>query len=74
MQDLRKAADLDISDRIKLFYTATPVLQRAVEDFKEYIMTETLTRELVNEMPLEEMFTAEDAFDTEKVLIGIKKI
>ena len=74
VQDLRKAADLDIADRIKLFYTATPVLQSAVEDFKEYIMTETLTRELVNEMPLEEMFTAEDAFDTEKVLIGIKKI
>ncbi len=74
VQDLRKAADLDIADRIKLFYTATPVLQRAIEDFKEYIMTETLTRELVNKMPLEEMFTAEDAFDTEKVLIGIKKV
>jgi len=74
VQDLRKAADLDIADRIKLFYTATPVLQRAIEDFKEYIMTETLTRELVNKMPLEEMFTAEDTFDTEKVLIGIKKV
>ena len=74
VQDLRKAADLDIADRIKLFYTATPVLQRAIEDFKEYIMTETLTRELVNKMPLEEMFTAEDAFDMEKVLIGIKKV
>ncbi len=74
VQDLRKSADLDIADRIKLYYTASPVLQMAVEDFREYIMTETLTRELVNEMPLEEMFTAEDAFDTEKVLIGIKKV
>jgi len=74
VQDLRKSADLDIADRIKLYYTASPVLQNAVEDFREYIMTETLTKELVNEMPLEEMFTAEDAFDTEKVLIGIKKI
>ncbi len=74
VQDLRKTADMDIADRIRLYYTASPVLQMAVENFRDYIMTETLTRELVNEMPLEEMFTAEDAFDAEKVLIGIIKV
>lgn len=74
VQDARKAADLDIADRIKLYYTASPVLQLAVEDYRAYIMTETLSIELVGKEPLEGMFKVEDTFDGEKVLIGIQKI
>jgi len=73
VQDLRKAADLDIADRIKLYYTATPVLQLAVDDYRDYIMTETLALELINEQPAEGTFTVEDEFDMEKVVVGIVK-
>ena len=74
VQDARKAADLDIADRIRLYFTATVPLQSAVEGYKEYIMTETLTTEMVNGDPPDGLFTAEDSFDGEKVLIGIQKI
>lgn len=74
VQDARKAADLDIADRIRLYFTATIPLQSAVEGYKEYIMTETLTTEMVNGDPPDGLFTAEDSFDGEKVLIGIQKI
>lgn len=73
VQDLRKAADLDIADRIKLYYTATPVLQLAVDDYRDYIKTETLALELINEQPAEGTFTVEDEFDMEKVVVGIVK-
>jgi isoleucyl-tRNA synthetase len=74
VQDARKAADLDIADRIKLYYTATPTLQSSVESFRDYIMTETLTTELVNDAPPESLFKVEDNFDGEQVLIVIQKI
>ena len=74
VQDARKAADLDIADRIRLTYTASPVLLKAVEDFREYIMTETLTTELIYGDPAEAAFVVEDAFDGEKVRIGIQKV
>ncbi|MBP8998048.1 MAG: isoleucine--tRNA ligase [Anaerolineaceae bacterium] len=73
VQDLRKTADLDIANRITIVYNATPKLQGAVENYRDYIMTETLAVEMVNGEPGEEMFKAEDAFDGEKVIIGIAK-
>lgn len=74
VQDARKAADLDIADRIRLHFTATPILQSAVEGYRDYIMTETLTTELVNGDPPDGMFKVEDSFDGEQVVIGIKKV
>jgi len=73
VQDLRKTADLDIANRIIIVYNATPKLQGAVENYRDYIMTETLAVEMVNGEPGAEMFKAEDAFDGEKVIIGIAK-
>jgi isoleucyl-tRNA synthetase len=42
VQTLRKDADFDIADNIELVYTATGDLAQAVEEFSEYIKTETL--------------------------------
>ena len=74
VQDARKAADLDIADRIRLYYIATPTLQLAVESYRDYIMAETLTTDLLNGEPPEGLFTVDDTFDGEKVLIGLLKI
>ena len=73
VQDLRKTADMDIANRITIIYDATPNLKKAVENYRDYIMTETLAVEMVNGEPGAEMFKAEDAFDGEKVNIGISK-
>jgi isoleucyl-tRNA synthetase len=73
VQDLRKTADMDIANRITIIYDATPNLKKAVENYRDYIMTETLAVEMVNGEPGAEMFKVEDAFDGEKVNIGISK-
>jgi isoleucyl-tRNA synthetase len=73
VQDLRKSAELDIADRIKLTYAATPGLLEAVNAFKEYILAETLTVEISVGEPPQGAASMEDEFDNERVTIHIIK-
>jgi len=73
VQDLRKTAELDISDRIDLFYSATPGLVEAVQSFKEYILNETLTVQLILGDVPEDLPGTEDQFDDETVKLAVRK-
>ena len=73
VQDLRKTAELEIADRIKLYYAATPGLLEAVNAYADYIKTETLSVELkAGEIPRDTV-SVEDEFDNERVTVGLKK-
>ena len=72
VQDLRKTADLQISDRIRLYYQATPSLAAAVVDFKDYIMAETLTVELIASAPPESAAVNQAEFDGEQLTVGVE--
>jgi isoleucyl-tRNA synthetase len=74
LQDLRKTADLDIADRIRVVYSASELLSRAVSTFKTYIMTETLAVELASGEVPESWVQVEDDFDGEHVCIALEKI
>jgi isoleucyl-tRNA synthetase len=73
VQDLRKQADLDISDRIRLFYHTTPGLGKAITAFREYIKGETLSVELVEKEPGSSFVSVKAAFDGEEVTVGLEK-
>jgi isoleucyl-tRNA synthetase len=73
IQDLRKTADLEIADRITLYYQATPGLETAVQAFKDYILGETLTVELVKGPGKDGLATVTDEFDGEKMTAAIEK-
>ena len=73
IQDLRKQADLEIADRIKVYYVATPKLQSAVEAFKDYIMAETLTVELLAQDLPHGLNSTQDSFDGEEVKAALTK-
>ena len=73
MQDLRKAVDLDVSDRIEMFVEATAGLRYAIEAHKDYITAETLTSKLSFATPPENTSVVEDEFEGEKVKVGVKK-
>ena len=47
IQDTRKAAGLDVSDRIVLTYSADPALSNAIEQHKKRIMRDALVVEMV---------------------------
>lgn len=75
VQDLRKTAELEIADRIVLYYDVTPGLAQALENFKEYICTETLTVEFVAGKVPDGLPCVTDELDEgrEKLTVAVKK-
>jgi len=73
VQTLRKDGGLDISDRIRLHYTATPQLSAAVSASAELIKAETLAVELENIEEGGTWISASDSFDNEQLTIRIQK-
>jgi isoleucyl-tRNA synthetase len=73
VQDLRKSADLDVADRIDLFVEASAGLRSAIEAYQDYIVSETLTSNLVFASPPDGSSVVEDAFDGETVKAGVVK-
>jgi isoleucyl-tRNA synthetase len=72
IQNARKDAGLEVTDTIKLTVLNFENLQQAINENKDYIMSETLTKELVF---VEELSNGtEIAFDTIKSSILIEKI
>jgi isoleucyl-tRNA synthetase len=73
VQDLRKQADLDIAERIHLYYEATPGLQKAIDSFKDYVMGETLTLEMTPGTVPPYLPQSSDSFDGESVKLGVTR-
>ena len=73
VQDLRKTADLDVADRIKVNVVATPGLKEAIVAYQEYVTTETLTVDLKFFDPVPGSVIAVDQFDGEKITFGLVK-
>ena len=73
VQDFRKQLDLDISDRIKLYFQTSEKLAGVVDVHQDYIMNETLAVELSPEASPEDALTHEEPFEFEgeKVMLGI---
>jgi len=73
VQDFRKQADLDIADRIKLYFQASEKLAAAIQANKEYIMGETLSVEMVAEPAPKGAIKSPEAFtfDGEEVSLGL---
>ncbi len=80
IQTLRKEANFDISDRIRIAYQASGIVLEAIEQFAENIRTETLCVEMNNAQPSAE-YTVEDfteslkgELDGETLVVGVKRI
>ncbi|MDP6038310.1 MAG: isoleucine--tRNA ligase, partial [Candidatus Latescibacteria bacterium] len=71
IQNLRKEKGLDVSDRIEVAYVAPDELASALDQFRDYIMGETLCRKLVREDEVDG-----DMIDLEghSVTLQIKKV
>lgn len=73
IQDLRKTAGFDISDRIHVRYSASGLLTAAIASNAEYIRREVLAVSLENSAPGLGMQQAEAEFDGEQLLVGVEK-
>ncbi len=73
VQDLRKAANLDVADRIELFIEASAGLKSALDAYQGYVTAETLTTRMTFEAPPTDASIVEDKFEGEEVKVGLKK-
>ncbi len=73
VQDLRKTADLDVADRIRVYVTASEGLREAIEANRDYVMVETLTVELTFASPPGLSAIVTDELDGEKITVGLIK-
>jgi len=72
VNDLRKAANFDISDRIHTTYKASPKLAAAIADFADYVKSETLSTKLDAGEP-GGAHVASDSFDGETLSVSVNK-
>jgi isoleucyl-tRNA synthetase len=73
VQDLRKTAGLEVTDRIKLYVTAPQGLREALDTYRDYVAVETLAVELsYDRLPPEATLVVDD-LDGEQVSIGLVK-
>lgn len=74
VQDLRKKSDLQMEDRIALvLQTAAPELNEAIATFKDYIASETLTKEWPASPPAD-AFTTEVKAEGMGLAISLRKV
>jgi isoleucyl-tRNA synthetase len=73
VQEARKQAGFEISDRIRLYYIASEDLTLAIEEFKDYIMMETLAVEVIAEKSPDTLPNASEEFDGETLALWLEK-
>jgi isoleucyl-tRNA synthetase len=71
VQEQRKKAGFEISDRIATYYQASGELGQVFKDWGDYIKAETLTLELVEGSPPGEAYTESHQIEGEKVTVGV---
>jgi len=73
VQDARKQAGLEVSDRITLGVSGSDGVEKALSQYRDYVMSETLTAEW-QVGQTEPLYRAEKALETEHWTIEISKV
>jgi len=73
IQESRKQAGFEISDRILLSYSASEKLEKAIEQYHDYVKNETLAIQMDSENHPSTLPNASDEFDGEQVTIWLER-
>ncbi len=75
IQNLRRAADFDVTDRIVTYYQAPEEIFKVMNGtFGEYIRTETLSEELVSSSPQDGAHSETSKVDGAEVTLGVRRV
>jgi isoleucyl-tRNA synthetase len=73
IQQARKDAGLNVSDRISLYLDSSAQVVKAIAAHKDYVMEQTLAVEVLDKKPKKEDYSAENMIDDQKVIISLSK-
>ncbi len=75
IQQLRKEAGFEVTDRIELFFKADSTINSAVEKHSAYLMSETLAQDLsLDELPDEVDITKKESLNGKEATIALNRI
>lgn len=74
LQEMRRSADFDISDRIVTYYLGDGDIQRVMQSWSDYIRQETLSRELIAGPPSAGAYQETQDVDGHRVTLGVERV
>jgi len=74
LQTMRRSAGFDIADHITTCYQGGDYIKQAMDTFGEYIRRETLSRELVEGMPVDEAFSEKFKLAGNEIMLAVTKV
>ncbi|MEE8599315.1 MAG: class I tRNA ligase family protein, partial [Dehalococcoidales bacterium] len=74
LQIMRRSAGFNIADYITTYYHGEAYVRRVMDDFADYIKQETLTRQLIEGVPEEGVFTESYKLGDYNILLGVKRL
>ena len=73
IQNVRRAAGLEISDHIDLFVNGSAEILRVVGNFNDYVLQETLASEVILGESLDDSYSESYELEGEQVTISVRK-
>lgn len=73
LQTMRRSAGFDIADHIVTYYQGDDYTKHVLKDFADYVKQETLSRELVDGVPEQDVFTERFKLEGHEMALGVKK-
>ncbi len=73
IQNVRRSAGLDISDHIELWVKGSVEISQIVEQFREYVLQETLADEIAFEGGQGDTYSEDHELEGERVTISVRK-
>jgi len=73
LQTMRRSAGFDIADHIVTYYQGEAYARQVMADFADYIKQETLSRQLVEGVPGQGVFTESHKLGGYDILLGVSR-
>jgi isoleucyl-tRNA synthetase len=74
LQTMRRSAGFDIADHITTYYQGGDYVKQVMDAFGEYIRRETLSREMVEGIPVEGVFSEKFKLAGNEVMLAVTKM
>ncbi len=74
LQIMRRSAGFNIADYITTYYHGEAYIRKVITDFADYIKQETLSRQLIEGVPEEGVFSENHSLSGYDILLGVKRL
>ena len=74
LQTMRKTAGFEIADYIVTYYQGDDYVKKVMNNYADYVKLETLSRNLIEGKPEEDITTETFKLNDHAVVLGVKKV